>query len=118
MDHYNIHKYHAINPILSQIKPVHSVTSYLLKLNLNVILPSTPRFSHWSLTLMFSHQTFEWTSDASMCVECLAHFILLNHALCKVQVMKLIITQFSLLSGHLHRLSTLFSKYPQSMFLP
>jgi hypothetical protein len=36
-------------PILSQLDPVHNSTSYSLKIQLNIILPSTPRSTKWSL---------------------------------------------------------------------
>jgi hypothetical protein len=36
-------------PVLSQIIPVHILTPYFLKLNFNIIFPSTPRYSEWSL---------------------------------------------------------------------
>jgi len=38
--------------ILSQIHLVHTFPSYFLKIYSNTILPSTPRFSEWSLPFM------------------------------------------------------------------
>jgi len=42
--------------ILGQPNTVHIPTSHLLKIRLNIIHPSTPRFPQWSLSLPFPHQ--------------------------------------------------------------
>jgi hypothetical protein len=43
-------------PILSQINPVHAFPPYFPKINSNIIFPSMPRSSEWSLPFRFSYQ--------------------------------------------------------------
>jgi len=55
--HYHTHKGPPPVPILSQLHPVPTIPSHLLKVRLNVILPSTSGSPQWSPCLRLSLRT-------------------------------------------------------------
>ena len=54
--HYRLYKCLSPVSMLSQIDTVHAVPSHFLKIHFNIILPSTPGPSKWSLFLRFPNQ--------------------------------------------------------------
>jgi len=60
--HYRIHKCSPPVSSLGQLDPVHTSTSYFLKIHLNITFPSSPGSSKWSFSLRFPHQNPVYTS--------------------------------------------------------
>ena len=76
--HYRTHKRPPPFPILSQPHPVPTTPSYILKIHLNIILPSTSWSPQWSLLSGFPTKTLCTTLPSSIRATCLAHLNLLD----------------------------------------
>jgi hypothetical protein len=127
--HYLVHKSPPLVPIPSQINSIYTIPPYLSKIHFNIVRPSTSWSFQWSLSFWISHQypTCIPSLPHSCYVPCPSHPPWLDHSNYiwrRVQVMKLLITQFSPTS---HNFISLWSKYspqhtvlryPQSMLLP
>ena len=127
--HYHIHKCRPPVTILSQIESVHAPTSHFLKIQLNIILPSTPGFYKWSLAPSFPHQNPVYTSALPHTCHMprpshLSRFYHPNNIGWGVQIIKLLIMWLSPLSCYPVPLRPKYSpqhpilKHPQPTFLP
>ena len=95
-----VHNRLLLAPVLGQINPVYTLPNYLLKKHFNIIFPSMARSPKWSLSLMFPLLCISLLPH--MChMPCLSHSIWLHHphnTWCRVQIIKLFIMKFYLLS--------------------
>ena len=76
--HYRIYKCPPPAPILSQLDPVHTPTSHLLKIHLIIILPFKPRSPKWSLSLRLLHHNPVYACPLPIRATFPAHLILLD----------------------------------------
>ena len=98
----------------------------ILKINFNIIIPSMPQSSKWSLSFRLVHQTMYVFVFLSVCATWPIHLILLDlmTEIFVVQTMKLLIMQFSPVSCSFLPLSLTYLpqhhilEHPQPMFFP
>ena len=76
--HYRIHKCPPPVPNMNQFDLLHTPKSHFLKIHLNIILPSTPGFPQWCLSVRFPHQNPVHASPVPILATCTAHLILLH----------------------------------------
>jgi hypothetical protein len=74
--HYRIQKSPPPVPFLSQLNPVHTPTSYSLKIHLNIILPPMSESPKRSLSLRFPTKTLYKPLLSHIRATCLAHLVL------------------------------------------
>jgi hypothetical protein len=112
--HYCVHKGPLLVPIPSQINPIYTTPSRLCRIHLNIILQPISRASWWCLYFWLSHQNPIHVPVRFMRAICPAHLIILGltfqlHIWRRVQVTKILITQFSPVSYYFILLRSRYS---------
>jgi hypothetical protein len=117
-----VHKSPPLVPVLNQINPVHINPSCLTKIHFNIVRPPTSWSSQWSLSFWLSHQY--------ICIPLLPHSCYMpcpsrppwlhhfNYTYRGVQVMELLIMQFSTTSWQFITLRSKYSPQTPSVYVP
>jgi hypothetical protein len=65
--HYRIHRGTPLDPFVSKMNPVHTLTSYFFKINFNIILSFMLRSPKWSLPFKFFCMYFSPRPRVTFC---------------------------------------------------